>query len=725
MKKLITLVFFILLCEWCVAQSWVEIPNNPATKSGRTRNRGFAINGTGYVMGGSDDYNYYGSEAWAYDTTTKSWSAIAAYPDVNGDDGKSAVAVDSLGYEGIGGGSTLGVWVNTWYSYSQTQNKWTALAPFPGPARGYAATFTIGGEIYIAGGMNGNNNHGTFDFYKYTPSTNSWRRLADCPATGVNFASVAFAINGKGYVCTGAFIDSTNGAMTAQNSVWEYDPTDSTWTQKNNFPAAARIEAIGWATCNRGYLGGGYTTHSPQTLDSDFYEYNPATDTWKQIANYGGGNLNGAATFVIGKTGYVIGGQRDSANYQQARGYVWTNDDWTYTKLDTPAFTSSAINTCAGNSISFTDTSDYSPTSWSWNFPGGTPDTSTSQNPVITYDTAGTYSVILTAWNGCDSATKLFTNYISINAAPVKPVFPKDTSFCGNFSLTLNSGSTGFNYLWSNGDTAHYITVNALGQYWVSVSGSCDTVVSDTLTIVVDTNTVLTVIPQTVSICPGTDVTLKVSGGGSNFTWSPSASLSAASGDSVVASPTATTTYSVRGNDSIGCPGKDTTIVVTIIPSPNKPTITVSVTGDTLTSSAGSYNQWNFNGTAINDSTRNILIIKGHARGYYSVTVTNPANGCTTTSDSTTSINRLSLISNQLSIYPNPTTGDVFIKINSWASNVNEWSLQLTDVLGRILFTMPSLNYSNEIDLSGLPGSMYFITVTNNTARAVFPVVKQ
>jgi len=49
----------------------------------------------------------------------------------------------------------------------------------------------------------------------------------------------------------------------------------------------------------------------------------------------------------------------------------------------------------------------------------------------------------------------------------------------------------------------------------------------------------------------------------------------------------------------------------------------------------------------------------------------------------------------------------------------------LTDVLGRTLYTEPSLNYSNEIDLSNLPCGVYFIIVTGNTARAVLPVVKQ
>lgn len=67
-----------------------------------------------------------------------------------------------------------------------------------------------------------------------------------------------------------------------------------------------------------------------------------------------------------------------------------------------------------GSSVAFTDLSTNSPTSWSWNFSGGTPATSTAQNPTITYNAPGTYTVTLTATNafGNDSETKV--NYITV-----------------------------------------------------------------------------------------------------------------------------------------------------------------------------------------------------------------------------------------------------------------------------------------------------------------------
>jgi len=68
-----------------------------------------------------------------------------------------------------------------------------------------------------------------------------------------------------------------------------------------------------------------------------------------------------------------------------------------------------------GETVQFTDLSSNDPTEWSWSFPGGTPLTSTVQNPVITYNSEGVYPVTLTATNaqGTDIHTK--TDYITVN----------------------------------------------------------------------------------------------------------------------------------------------------------------------------------------------------------------------------------------------------------------------------------------------------------------------
>jgi hypothetical protein len=69
--------------------------------------------------------------------------------------------------------------------------------------------------------------------------------------------------------------------------------------------------------------------------------------------------------------------------------------------------------------VNFTDTSDASPTCWSWNFGDNT--NSTSRNPAHKYTTAGTYNVSLTAWNDLGSDTREKTVSVSVGniASPV------------------------------------------------------------------------------------------------------------------------------------------------------------------------------------------------------------------------------------------------------------------------------------------------------------------
>lgn len=71
-------------------------------------------------------------------------------------------------------------------------------------------------------------------------------------------------------------------------------------------------------------------------------------------------------------------------------------------------FEADATTICVGESVQFSDLSTNSPSNWSWNFPGGSPASSTAQNPLVTYNVPGSYNVTLTADNGneIDSETK-------------------------------------------------------------------------------------------------------------------------------------------------------------------------------------------------------------------------------------------------------------------------------------------------------------------------------
>jgi len=83
---------------------------------------------------------------------------------------------------------------------------------------------------------------------------------------------------------------------------------------------------------------------------------------------------------------------------------------------DFDADLSSPIIIPVGGSVNFFDQSTNVPTSWTWNFGGGASN-QTVQNPSVTFNTLGTYTVTLTATNSYGSDSEIKTGYVQVVAA--------------------------------------------------------------------------------------------------------------------------------------------------------------------------------------------------------------------------------------------------------------------------------------------------------------------
>lgn len=112
------------------------------------------------------------------------------------------------------------------------------------------------------------------------------------------------------------------------------------------------------------------------------------------------------------------------------RNNLWTQLNLEFTGTDAPAplctteFSADRISICSGGTITFTDESYNNANGWIWSFPGGTPNSSTDQNPLISYNTPGLYEVTLEATDGTITDTEVKTSYIRVLANAISlPVY--------------------------------------------------------------------------------------------------------------------------------------------------------------------------------------------------------------------------------------------------------------------------------------------------------------
>lgn len=111
---------------------------------------------------------------------------------------------------------------------------------------------------------------------------------------------------------------------------------------------------------------------------------------------------------------------------------------------------------CAGESINYTDASFNAVNGWSWSFPGGSPATSTTQNPTIVYNTPGTYAVTLTATQGANTETLTKTAYIT-----VLPAASSIPYFEGFEAYNQTNDITNYNFLNSTNNAGWELTSSA------------------------------------------------------------------------------------------------------------------------------------------------------------------------------------------------------------------------------------------------------------------------
>lgn len=109
----------------------------------------------------------------------------------------------------------------------------------------------------------------------------------------------------------------------------------------------------------------------------------------------------------------------------------------------TAAFSASDYEVCQGTDVQFSDESGGAITSWEWIFEGGFPATSNIQNPVVTYNVAGSWDVTLTVSDGSVSNTLSNSDLMVIFPLPEVSLAAFDTICFEWPAFELTGGNPG------------------------------------------------------------------------------------------------------------------------------------------------------------------------------------------------------------------------------------------------------------------------------------------
>lgn len=257
-------------------------------------------------------------------------------------------------------------------------------------------------------------------------------------------------------------------------------------------------------------------------------------------------------------------------------------------------FAGSPASGAAPLTVSFTDTSTGSPTSWSWNFGDG--GTSTAQNPQHTYSTAGAYTVSLTATNAYGSDVETKTDYVSVSSPspPVADFTGSPASGTAPLTVAFTDTSTGSptNWLWDFGDGATSTEQNPLHTY--STAGTYT--VSLTITngygsdVETKTNYVNATSPPADFSVDATPSRVTISRGGTahyTVTITPVNDFSGQVTFSVSGLPAgATATFSPNPLDATGAASATLSITTTGATKQGMHNLTITATSETLSHSA-------------------------------------------------------------------------------------------------------------------------------------------
>ena len=204
------------------------------------------------------------------------------------------------------------------------QDVWIQRDSVKGPPRANAATFVSNDDGYVVTGYDGFGKKRSA--VSYDIDQDDWDSevsIGGDTGDGLNRSSaIGFKSGVDGFVGLG------EGSGFMFSDIWKYDRLTETWTQMADFGGGARTQAVSFTIDDTSYVGTGKGSDLV-TLYNDFWKYDPANNLWTEIASFPGtGRMDAVGTDMTGK-GYVGMGYDGATYTTDFYSYFPVTDTWT------------------------------------------------------------------------------------------------------------------------------------------------------------------------------------------------------------------------------------------------------------------------------------------------------------------------------------------------------------------------------------------------------------
>lgn len=198
-----------------------------------------------------------------------------------------------------------------------SQDIWITKKSVNGPPKAACIGFAVNDTGYIGMGIDAIEFKRSLFAYNYI--VDDWDKMESIggdAGAGLDRASaVVFVIGEKAYVGLGG------GDNPFFGDFWQYDQTTDSWTQIADFGGTPRRQAVAFCIGDYGYAGTGLDQNG---LTNDFWRYNPSTNTWVPTNTFPGSPRKQAVAFSMDNVAYL--GMGDDGSF--------LNDFWEYSQVD-------------------------------------------------------------------------------------------------------------------------------------------------------------------------------------------------------------------------------------------------------------------------------------------------------------------------------------------------------------------------------------------------------